>query len=411
MVKHLLFFYLFYFSVGNAQSAWPSVSWSAATNLTSVMDPNGLLELSGLHWNPETNRLYVVHGNGRLRVLQLNTTTNTFSQMANKSIDEGPEGITQVNLAADEFYTIDENNYEIRKFTHTPTFSTITQSKHWNLLTSPSPMLNTGNTGPEGIAFIPDAALATAGFVSQETGNLYTSVKGMGGLLFVAHQDGGYIWVFDVNPDVSNDFIYVGKYRTNRSESCDLSFDRSTGILYILHNTGGNFIEATDLSSTIISGTTRKFTVTNEYFVGNPTGNSNIEGFAMTPKCPNTNAVSAFLCRDVENNESATYKQDCLRWFTPFVADGNCNPLAVDAFSEKKFVVYPSPAQNQIYISGKEFNEATIRMSNHLGQIVLQKTHVNGGILTLNIAHLQSGLYVLQISQGQSLSQIKWLKE
>ncbi|MEP7263453.1 MAG: hypothetical protein ABI772_03090 [Bacteroidota bacterium] len=313
----------------SAQTAWPSESWTAAVNLTSVMSVSGLTELSGLYWNGTTNRLYVSHGDGRLRVLQLNTVTNTFSQIGNILVPAGPEGITQVNNSANEFYTIDEDNYQIRKFTNSVNYDTVTLSKSWNILAAPSTMLNTGNTGPEGIAFVPDSFLTASGFVSQVTGLPYTSVKGMGGLIFIAHQDQGYIWVFDVNPSVSNNFAYVGKYKTNKTESCDLSFDRSTGLLYILHNTGVNTLETTDLTSSIVSGS-RKFTTRTEYVLSNPSGNINVEGFAIASKCSDSTHVSVWMCRDVESTESSTYKTDCIRWFNPFNAPGTCNPPAVN---------------------------------------------------------------------------------
>lgn len=312
----------------NAQTAWPSESWTAAVNLTSVMSASGLTELSSLYWNSTTSRLYVSHGDGRLRVLQLNTGTNTFSQIGNVVVPAGPEGITQVNNSSNEFYTIDEDNYQVRKFTHPANYSSVTLSKSWNLLDTPSVMLNTGNTGPEGIAFIPDSFLTASGFVSQVTGLPYTSTKGMGGLIFIAHQDSGYIWAFDINPNVSNNFAYVGKYRTNKLESCDLAFDRTTGLLYILHNVGVNTLETTDLTSSIVSGK-RKFTTRNEYVLSNPSGNINIEGFAIAPKCNDSTHVSAWMCRDVESGESSTYKTDCIRWFNPFNAPGTCNPPSI----------------------------------------------------------------------------------
>ena len=297
----------------NAQSAWPSETWANAVNLSSVMDPSGLTELSGLFWNSTTNRLYVSHGDGRLRVLQLNTSTNTFSQIADRIYTGGPEGITQVNLTANEFFTVDEDNYQIRKYTHPSSFSTLTLTNSWNLLAAPSTMTNTGNTGPEGIAFVPDSFLLAAGFVSQLTGSVYTSVKGMGGLIFIAHQNLGYVWVFDLNPNVNNDFNFVGKYKTNKNESCDLAFDRSTGLLYILHNISGNSLEVTDLKSMSLPANERKFSIINEYFISNPTGNLNVEGFAITPKCTDSSNVSVWLCRDVESTEATAYKQDCLR--------------------------------------------------------------------------------------------------
>ena len=318
-MKHLGIFLLL-FPIHLMAQLWPAPTWTSAINLTAAMDANGVTDLSGLHFNSTNNRLYAVQGDGHVRVLQWNTTTNTFTQLASKTVTGGPEGITQANLFANEFYVIDENNYEIRRYTHTTNFSSVTLFKHWNLLASPSPMQDTGNTGPEGIVFIPDSYLSTIGFISQQTGQLYTSSKGMGGLFFIAHQDGGYVWAFDINPNTNDDFLYVGKYQTNTTESCDLSFDRSTGLLYILHNVAGNNkLEVTNLSTTATSGSNRKFVITNEYDVADPNdANENIEGFAIVPKCTNLGTVSAWLCRDVESNEALAIQQDALRWFTSF---------------------------------------------------------------------------------------------
>jgi hypothetical protein len=384
----LLFFVLIFivvFTKVQAQSNWPSEPWLEAENITATMDANGLTELSGLHWNPNKNRLYVSHGNGRLRVLQLNTTNNTFTQIANKSGLTGPEGITQVNYSTNEFYTIDENNYKIRRYTHTDNFSTITLANSWNLLIAPSPMTNTGNTGPEGITFIPDSFLSSIGFISQVTGNLYTSTKGMGGLIFVAHQDKGYIWVFDVNPNTNDDFAYVGKYKTNQTESCDLAFDRSTGMLYILHNTNGNRLEVTDLSTTTFTGGLRKFVVKKEYKLSNPAGNINIEGFAITPKCSGN--VKAWLCRDVESTENASYKKDCIRTFNPFNADGLC-PCAqtTSAISRSACNNYKSPSGKYTYTSSGTYKD-TIQNNGGCDSVIT----LNVTITTLNKQVSKSG--------------------
>jgi hypothetical protein len=396
-----------------AQSAWPSGTWQSATNLTAVMAIDGINDLSGLHWNPVTNRLYCVQGDGRLRVLQLNTVSNVFTQFANRAVPDGPEGITQVNFAANEFYTIDENNYEIRKFTHNAAFGSMTEARHWNLLASPSPMEDTGNTGPEGIAFVPDSFLSAAGFISQTTGMAYTSVKGMGGLMFVAHQDGGFVWVFDVNPNVNNDFAFVGKYHTNRSESCDLSFDRTTGMLYILHNAAdGNTLETTDLSS-FAYGAGRKFTMTNEYYLA-ATGdaNVNVEGFALSPKCPAGNSVNVWLCRDVETSENNAVLQDALRWFTPFAADGNCIPLGLDEHSaENGLAVYPDPKNHLVTVKlAGEIQNGQIQIIDSLGQVVKSQSQCTGSDFTFDTSSLSAGLYVFEVSACDFIARIKWIK-
>lgn len=403
-----LFLFLFFGTTAFAQTVWPAPTWTNAVNLTSVMDAAGVNDLSGLHFNPTNNRLYAVQGDGRLRVLTWNTTTNSFSQFASKSLPGGPEGITQANLAANEFYVIDENNYEIRRYAHNSSFSSITLVRQWNLLASPSPMEDTGNSGPEGIVFVPDASLSAIGFRSQQTGQLYTSTKGLGGLFFIAHQDQGYVWVFDLNPNADDDFLYVGKYRTNQTESCDLSFDRSTGMLYILHNvTGNNTIEVTDLSSAPLSGGTRKLTTINEFSVTNPNdGNENIEGFALTPKCTSSNGVSVWLCRDVETNEADAILQDCLRWFTPFAAEGNCTPLANHDFNTANgLTLYPNPVSTTLNISGSRIIGAEISIYNNLGQLLYKKQNQSDETLVLDVTAFDRGVYFLQaVQNGQTIT-------
>jgi hypothetical protein len=315
---------------GFCQSAWPSVSWANSSNISSVLS-NSVVELSGLYWNNDLKRLLAVGDAGHFVALQYNGNISKFSLLGTTSNSDGPEGITQVNTSGNEFYTIDENSYEIRKYTFNSNFTGVTKLNSWNLLASPSPMTNTDNTGPEGITFVPDSYLQKIGFVSSATGAVYTSKKGMGGLLFLAHQNGGYVWVYDVNPNVNNDFLYVGKYKTNRSESCDLAFDNSTGLLYILHNTDGNTLEVTDLKTTL-SGETYTLSKLKEYSIPNPSsGSDNIEGFAISPKYPQVSTLGVWLCRDVT---STTEKADALRWFNPYAADGNSIETSLPNVSE-----------------------------------------------------------------------------
>lgn len=409
LIKYFVIFVLSFVIQSTTAQSWPSQSWASALNITAVMDAAGIDQLSGLHWNPVNNRLYGVQNNGRLRVLQMNTTTNTFTQIGNKSISGGPEGITQANLSANEFYVIDENNYEIQKYTHNASFSTVTQSKHWNLLSAPSPMPNTGNIGPEGIVFIPDSNLTAAGFRSSVTGQTYTSTKGAGGLFFIAHQDGGYVWVFDINPNTNNDFAYVGKYATAHPESCDLAFDRSTGLLYILHNIDDNYLEVTDL--TLSTAAEATFHVVHNYVL-TATGdaNINIEGFALMPKCGTSATGSAWLCRDVSNNEDDAILKSALKWFTPFIADGTCTPLSDSSFEKMAVSVFPNPATNQITIAVEDLNNATLLLYNSLGQAVMQPVKILGNETTIDVSKLPVGIYFFEITKETGTSRVKWIK-
>ncbi len=408
LLKGFLFF--LFTTISFAQSNWPSTSWNNAVNLTSSLDSSGIDEASGLYWNKETNRLYLVQNNGRVRVLQFNSTTNSFTQIANKSISGGPEGITLANNSENAFYTIDENNYEIRKYTHTANFGTVTESKSWDLLASPSTMTDTGNSGPEGICFIPDSYLTSANFVSQVTGLPYVSQKGMGGLFFIAHQNGGFIWVFDVNANINNDFLFVGKYKTNRNESCDLSFDFSTGLLYTLHNIDGNRLEVTTLSSSIV-GSNRKLDMINEYFLPVPSGNTNIEGFAITEKCPSTNTVSAWLCRDADDSDSSSILTDVLRWFSPFSSDGECSPLSVNSNQkEDKIAIFPNPAITIIHIPNPDNSFSEITIYSVLGTKIYTEKSLNLNY-EIDVTKFDSGVYFVDLNNGKTSKKGSFIKK
>ncbi|MEI7503483.1 MAG: T9SS type A sorting domain-containing protein [Paludibacter sp.] len=389
------------------QSAWPSTTWSNATNISSAL-PANTPELSGLYWNNDTNRLYCIGDGGAIYILQYNIITNQYTILGSNTSIGGPEGITQVNNAANEFYTIDENNYEIRKYTYDNNFSSITKSKKWNILLLPSPMTDTGNTGPEGIAFVPDSYLQKKGFVSSVTGLATNSAKGMGGLIFIAHQDGGYIWVFDVNPNVNNDFAYVGKYKTNRSESCDLAFDRSTGLLYVLHNIDDNYLEVTDLTTSIVSGEYKMKTV-KEYFIPNPSGSNNIEGLAISPKYPLNTSYGAWLCRDVSN---APETADALSWFYPFTAEGSDIrtevPDIINAVDD--YSIFPNPIHDELTVSSFQSDAKlySVQVCSTIGKLLVEKDNINFPV-TINLKHLKSGIYLLKILSNNELKAIKTL--
>jgi hypothetical protein len=276
-------------------------------------------------------------------------------------------------------------------------------------------MKYTGNSGPEGITFVPDSALSAINFISQDSNLPYVSKKGMNGLIFIAHQDGGFVWVFDINPNVSNDFLFVGKYKTSRDESCDLAFDKSTGMLYILHNTGSNYLEVTDLSTSDISDNVKKFNQKTEYFLPNPSTNINIEGFALANKCPETNMMGAWLCRDASSSDASSIKTDVLRWFSPFEAFGDCNSLSIEKSTfVNDFLAYPNPTNGNITIAlGQFYESVTLKLTNNLGQLVFTNSYKKTNEIKINInLNLNSGIYFAELKAGKNKkSTIKIIKK
>ena len=293
----------------HATSPWPGELWTEAEILTHL-DPEFADNLSGAHWNPNTRTLWVcLNGPGKFWAIveDGNGSFEVDYQGANRAewYPNGDlEGITQANLNEPSVYVIAEGVDRIRKY-DVSRYGIVALLREWNIS---SDVPTSGGSGSEGITFVPDYWLALSGFV-DENGETYTSQNGMGGLFFIAHQNGGGVYVFDLDPD-SGVYDFVGRYLTSRGESSGLEFDRSSGVLYVWHNTGSNYLELTDLSSFVRADGQRQFNTLVEY--NGPKG-GNLEGIAVTPI---TSQDHWILIVDDDNQNGAA-----LMWFDEFFPD------------------------------------------------------------------------------------------
>jgi hypothetical protein len=286
--------------VAAAALAWPGETWTAATDLTSLNPTGWASNLSGAYWNPATRRLWActnspakfwsLHENGLGGFVIEREYTGTGDL----------EGITQVSTASDRVFLIDEQARTIRSYRISDGATLAT----WFLSSIP----DWGNSGPEGIAFVPDAWLAASGFVDGGGAPYPQSVhgaSGFGGVVFVAVQTSGWVYAFDLRTDGT--YTLVGRYLTSRAESCELAFDASTGTMFVLHNIGGNFLETTDLTSAP-SGSDRRLVSRAEFQVPST---SNIEGFATTSALTAAKAVGDGWCFFTDDDNA----NGALRWF------------------------------------------------------------------------------------------------
>lgn len=308
-MKKILFFlaiWISYSNIASAASPWPGEAWTDSANLTSL-DSDFQANLSGAHWNESTQTLWVcLNGPGRFWALVPDGRGNFEIDSQNGRAAEWSgagdfEGITQVNLDEPFVYIMAEGEDNIKKF-DVSVYGSPVLTRQWNISRY---VPTSGGSGSEGITFVPDKWLRLNGFVDGN-GVPTTSQNGMGGLMFVAHQNGGSVYVFDLDPN-SNNVNFVGAYKTLRSESSGLEFDRSSGKLYIWHNIGSNFIEITDMTSFIAANGQRYFSSTKEYQA--PKG-GNLEGIALTPA---TSENSWFFITDDSNQNGAA-----LMWFDSF---------------------------------------------------------------------------------------------
>lgn len=269
--------------------AWPAEGWFSATNLTQTEGPGTndfYQDLSGAFWNPVTRRLWV-NRNGpadttsKFWALKQNAQgaweVDTRNNLRAEWTGFGDlEALTQADLAADVVYLLVETEERIKSF-NVSTYGSAAPIRNWN--TRPFLPLS-GGSGAEGLAFVSDAHLTAGGFVDA-AGRPRVSQRGLGGLFFVGHQNGGGIHVFDLDA-ASDSFTFIGEYLTQYPEIADLHFDRSSGLLYALHGAGTNRIGVYSLASTPTAGT-RRLQLLQQYLP--PTGSTgqNMEGLSITP--------------------------------------------------------------------------------------------------------------------------------
>ena len=226
----------------------------------SIPISGGGADLSGATWNPSSQSLWVVRQNRQIWEFAYETDNFQLQQtlMLPSAIGSDIEACAQVNQwDTEELYTLAENEGRLARIADVGGTPTVLCS--WNLQGT-----NNGNNmppetnglGAEGLEFVPDANLLSAGFRFPDGTPFNGSAKGMGGLIFVGHQLGGRLHVFDINPDVPQDFINHGSFTTSETEIAGLHFDRTNGLMHVWHNTSsGNVMSISSLSSDDSIGT------------------------------------------------------------------------------------------------------------------------------------------------------------
>lgn len=85
------------------------------------------------------------------------------------------------------------------------------------------------------------------------------------------------------------------------------------------------------------------------------------------------------------------------------------NFVGLNDLSNKTVVVYPSPANETITISGIELNGAKVTVFDQAGKTVLQTTNISGNVL--NVSSLNEGIYLLSIEINGERSLTKFVKD
>jgi Secretion system C-terminal sorting domain len=90
------------------------------------------------------------------------------------------------------------------------------------------------------------------------------------------------------------------------------------------------------------------------------------------------------------------------------------NTILLKLLADKSTIeVFPNPTASllNIKVQSKKQLAAKVRILSGTGKIIQDVTAENGRILTLDIANWAAGLYIVQVQQGNEISQIKVMKQ
>ena len=281
-----IFFLLGSSASATAQDPWPAEPTSQAINLTSVEGPGSndfYNDLSGASYDQVAERTWICR-NGPWPDSKIWSLVRTGDGSWEIEYRAGLrcewtgfadlEGLTVAEPGTSRVFGVIEGPDRIREYD----LSTPGQAEtlhEWDI--SPWTDAQAGY-GAEGIAFVPDTALSDHGFVDGD-GLPRTSNGDLGGLMFVAHQQGGPIYAFDLDRKTGAVQL-VGRYATSRDETCGLEFDSSTGLLYAWHDAGHDELEVLRLGSSLDPSGGRRF---DHLALYDAPFNGTTEGMAISP--------------------------------------------------------------------------------------------------------------------------------
>ncbi len=90
----------------------------------------------------------------------------------------------------------------------------------------------------------------------------------------------------------------------------------------------------------------------------------------------------------------------------------NFSTLSNESFESKTLKIYPNPASIQLNLSfADNVENSYIKIISILGQTVLEKQNISGNNLSLDVSNLSKGIYVIEVADGNSVFNAKFIKE
>ena len=113
-------------------------------------------------------------------------------------------------------------------------------------------------------------------------------------------------------------------------------------------------------------------------------------------------------------NGIVTARTNGLTSFSDFAIGIASTPITLSSpeFQKQQLTLYPNPASNQINLSFKSvLDNVNVKIISITGQTLYQQSNLSGDNLSLNISDLTKGVYIIQVSDGISVSNSKFIKQ
>jgi len=81
------------------------------------------------------------------------------------------------------------------------------------------------------------------------------------------------------------------------------------------------------------------------------------------------------------------------------VEDFQWIPAGVNEIAEREFIVYPNPAENEVFIQNFQSGKSNVTIYNSTGQVVYVTSFNQPGVHTLEVETLSTGIYTIQVGR------------
>ncbi len=209
---------------------------------------------------------------------------------------------------------------------------------------------------------------------------------------FTINSDGN-IWLFG-QTDSSTGVATDDAYQTEKDPTPSYLLSHSDAYHLLLSNDGSTVLYATYFGFEGKDLTRAVFPVENGYYsVEQTSGNSNAENF-----------ITQGNLLEPDEEGSSTYGGLVYTYFST-------EPVSSGTFDKKKISIYPNPAENVLHLTGEIADFTEVNIYNMQGQQVMHHPINASEIVSVNIASLASGVYLLTISNQNNKQTYRVVKK